>query len=187
MGGKYGKVIGFMCLGLGLVGGTARAGLCQQDKSAPGIPKTSCYFPSCPEGNDCLPPTINRDSATISYQEPLLKWMDVCSDKSLSGACWEVYIDFHFEVDATDPSGVAAVGVHLAQEVNAKRIFRKYIATVDRKNPRNKYEMNATLVSHVPPGQRLDLDVYELCARDGAGNEGCVLPMRRGLFSLGAQ
>ncbi len=28
-------------------------------------------------------------------------------------------------------------------------------------------------------GQRLDIDVYELCARDSNGNEACALPVRR--------
>lgn len=162
----------------GLLTAAAQAGLCTTELSPSGLPKASCHFPSCPEGNDCQPPSIEKGSASIEYHEPLIKWEDSCSDKAITptGACWEVYVDFKLKLGATDPSGVASIGVHLSQEVSAKRIFKKYFGKVTGQTGHGGYLMEATLVTHVPPGQRLDIDVYELCARDGVGNEGCILP-----------
>ena len=162
-----------------LLGTAAYGGLCTYDKSVPGLPKASCHFPSCPEGIDCQPPTIEKASAVIDFKEPLMKWADFCPDRNLGpGPCWEVYVDFKAEFNATDPAGISAIGVHLAQEVSARRLFRKYVGTVTKKNTKGKWEMEGTMAAHVPPGQRLEIDVYELCARDGRNNEGCILPLR---------
>lgn len=159
---------------------SAQAGLCSMDKTVPGLPKASCQMPSCPQGIDCQPPEINRDAAKIEYKEPLIRWQDICSEPALaSGPCWEVFLDFKVQFDARDASGIASVGANLAQEVSARRLFKKFMAGVSNKGPSGKWEMQGTMTAHVPPGQRLDIDVYELCARDTNGNESCALPFRR--------
>lgn len=167
------------------MGATAFAGLCSMDKTVPGLPKASCQMPSCPAGIDCQPPEIDRNSAKAVYGEPLIRWQDICSEPLLAnGPCWEVFLDFKMEFDAKDASGIASVGANLAQEVSARRIFKKFMASVTTKGASGKWEMQGTMTAHVPPGQRLDVDVYELCARDTHGNESCALPFRRQELSL---
>ncbi len=156
------------------------AGLCSMDKTVPGLPKASCQMPSCPQGIDCQPPEIDRDRAVISYKEPLIRWQDICAEPSFDkGPCWEVFLDFAVQFDAKDAAGISSIGANLAQEVSARRIFKKFMASVNTKGKSGKWEMQGTMTAHVPPGQRLDIDVYELCARDASGNEACALPFRR--------
>lgn len=153
-------------------------GLCQQDHSTPGLPKAICSFPSCPTGGDCMPPNIDKGNPFIEYMEPLLRWQDNCPGTGVSGSCWEVYIDFRFRLAATDPAGISHIGVHMMHEVNAQRVFKRYWGNAVAKDSYGRYEMNGAMVVHVPPGQRLEMGVYELCARDRNGNEGCVLPSK---------
>jgi len=162
-------------------------GLCTYEPASQGLPKALCSFPSCPVGSDCLPPTIDKFAAAIEYYEPLLQWKDTCPNQSIPNACWEVYIDFRFKVAATDPAGVSTIGVHIAQEVDARRIFKKYWGKAERKDAQGRFEMSAGVVAHVPPGQRLELAVYELCARDSLGNEGCSLPHKLNSLNFNAR
>ena len=162
------------------LGNAAFAGLCSMDKTVPGLPKASCQMPSCPAGIDCQAPQIDRNGAKIAYAEPLIRWEDICSEPVLAnGPCWQVFLDFKAEFDATDAAGIASAGVNLAQEVSARRIFKKLMASVTTKGASGKWEIKGTMTAHVPPGQRLDIDVYGLCARDNNGNEACALPFRR--------
>lgn len=153
-------------------------GLCQQDHSVPGLPKAICSFPSCPTGGDCMPPAIEKSNPSIEYFEPLIRWQDSCPTADISGSCWEVYIDFRLKLGAQDPSGVSHIGVHMVYEVNAQRIFKRYWGAAVTKDSSARYDMTGAMVVHVPPGQRLEMGVYELCARDRNGNEGCVLPAK---------
>src|SRR4051812_46482931 len=122
--GRSLKAVAFILFLSAVVGTTAKAGLCSLDKTVPGLPKASCQMPSCPKGIDCQPPEIDRDGAKIEYREPLIRWQDICSEPFLSnGPCWEIFLDFKVEFDARDASGIATVGVNLAQEVSARRIF----------------------------------------------------------------
>ncbi len=176
---KNALIFGVGILSLGS-GHSAYAGLCSMDKTVPGLPKASCQMPSCPQGIDCQAPEITREASRIDYKEPLIRWQDICSEPALaSGPCWEVFLDFKVMFDAKDASGIASIGVNLAQEVSARRLFKKFMASVSTKGASGKWEMQGTMTAHVPPGQRLDIDVYELCARDTNGNEACALPFRR--------
>lgn len=125
-----------------------------------------------------MPPQIDKGTPSIEYFEPLLRWKDQCPNEEISGACWEVYLDFRLKLAASDPSGVGFVGVHMVHEVNAQRYFKRYWGTAQTKDSSGRYEMSGAMVVHVPPGQRLELGVYELCARDKSNNEGCVLPAK---------
>jgi hypothetical protein len=87
-----------------------------------------------------------------------------------------VKVGFTFQLAANDDSGVQAVGVHLVHEVSARRTFLYKWGNVGRESG-PKFSMGNSLVTHVPPGGRLDIAVYELCARDGMNNEGCVFPL----------
>lgn len=153
-------------------------GLCTLDTATAGLPKAVCSFPSCPTGGDCQPPDINKSNPSIDYFEPLLQWQDSCPGQGLSGSCWAVHLDFRFRLAATDMAGVTHIGVHMMHEVNAQRYFKRYWGTASAKDGQGRYEMTASMVIYVPPGQRLELGVYELCARDKNGNEGCVLPAK---------
>jgi hypothetical protein len=172
---------------LGSLGYAAQqpSGLCQYDTPTGGMMSADCRFPSCPFDMDCQPPKIDTSSAKIQYDEPLIQWKGTCPDATISGPCWEVHINITFNETATDASGVQAIGVHLASEVNAQRTFTKYWQNVQRQSGPN-YSMQSEILAHVPPGERLELAVYELCAKDLQNNEGCVLPANsRGLsFSI---
>lgn len=161
----------------GLLANTHR-GLCTTDSSAPGLPRAICSFPSCPTGGDCLPPTIEKTLPSIEYQEPLLRWQDGCTGQGISGPCWEVFIDFRFRLAATDSAGVSHIGVHMMHEVNAQRFFKRYWGAATTKDSAGRYEMSGSMTAYVPPGQRLEIGVYEICARDRNGNEGCTLPAK---------
>ncbi len=153
---------------------------CTYDSGAtPGLPTATCGFPSCPSGFDCLPPTINKQTANISYSEPAIQWRDSCPDTTLQGACWEVHMDFTALIAATDPSGVSFIGVNLASEVNNKRTFKTFWGQVAQTDSQGRYSMTGTVIAYVPPGQQLLVTVYELCSRDGQSNEGCVFPLGR--------
>lgn len=153
-------------------------GLCVQETASPGLPKAICSFPSCPTGGDCQGPVIEKSNPQVEYLEPLLRWQDDCKDPNVTGSCWEVYIDFKLKLGANDPAGIAQIGVNLYTEVNAQRFFKRYYGPAQVKDSYGRYEMASNLIAHVPPGQRLELGVYELCARDKNGNEGCALPMK---------
>lgn len=153
-------------------------GMCQHDHSVPGLPKAICSVPSCPSGGDCLPPTIQKTNPTVDYFEPLLRWRDSCPAQELTGSCWEVHAEFRLKLGASDPSGVRDIGLTMIQEVNANRVFKRYWGTAAMKDSQGRYDMTAVMLIFVPPGQRLEMSVYELCARDKNGNEGCVLPAR---------
>ncbi len=153
-------------------------GLCTQDFSTPGLPKAVCSFPSCPTGGDCMPPTIDKSNPAVEFLEPLLRWQDDCKDAVVSGSCWEVYIDFKLKLGANDPSGIGQIGVNMYYELNAQRYFKRYWGNATVKDQYGRYDMTSSMIVHVPPGQRLELGVYELCAKDKSGNEGCVLPAK---------
>lgn len=160
-------------------------GLCQSENTGqPGLPKTTCYFPSCPTGVDCQPPSVDKTTAKIEYLEPMLQWKDTCPNRDISGQCWEVSVDLKAMVKADDPSGVTNVGVNVAMEVNAKKDFKKvWSKLLDKPNDQGLFEIDGTLLIHVPPGQRMELTVYELCAKDKLNNEGCFPPMSNLRFS----
>ncbi len=153
-------------------------GLCTTDGSVPGLPKAVCAFPSCPSGGDCQPPSIDKNNPFIDYFEPLLRWQDSCTGEGLSGPCWEVYIDFRLRLAATDSAGINQIGAHMWAESNTKRTFKRYWGAATVKDSYGRYDMTATIIAHVPPGQRLELGVYELCAKDKNGNAGCVEPSK---------
>jgi len=162
-------------------------GLCQTEiTGSPGLPKATCYFPSCPVGADCMPPTIDRKTAQIEFYEPLIQWKDTCPNTAWSSACWEVHLDFKFRMGAVDPSGVSFIGVHLAHEVDNKKFFKKFWVKAQQKDSTGKFALESGMVVHVPPGQRLELSVFELCAKDGINNEGCVLPEMKHQIDLGS-
>lgn len=168
-----------VCLfGLGAEAAVDFRGLCTQDHSTPGLPKATCAFPSCPTGGDCLPPTIDKTNPQLEYLEPLLRWQDDCKADTISGSCWEVYIDFKLKLAASDPSGISQIGVNMYHEINNERTFKRYWGTATVKDVYGRYDMASSMVVHVPPGQRLDLGVDELCAKDRNGNQGCVLPFK---------
>lgn len=159
-------------------GGVAQAGLCVQSTTTP-LASVRCTFPNCPTGMDCLAPEIDRKSASVTYLEPLLKWMDACPSREVSSAsCWEAYLEFRLKVAASDPSGVAAVGASVAVEVGNKRVFRKYWQQVGAKDADGKYEMIHTMTLHIPAGQTLDVQIQEVCARDSKTNEACFVPSK---------
>jgi len=158
-------------------------GLCVQETASPGIPKAICTFPSCPTGGDCQAPVIEKSNPLVEYLEPLLRWQDDCKDDNVNGSCWEVYIEFKLKLGASDPAGIAQIGVNLYTEVNAQRFFKRYYGPAQMKDSYGRYEMSSSLIAHVPPGQRLELGVYELCARDKQGNDGCALPAKGGNFT----
>lgn len=85
-------------------------------------------------------------------------------------------MDFKLKFSASDPNGVAAIGTQIAQDLDGKKILKKYWTTTLKKDPEGKYEMLGGLIVHVPPGKPLQLSVFELCAKDGLGNEGCSTP-----------
>lgn len=159
-------------------------GLCQMDPGGSSLPKATCYFPSCPHGNDCSPPTIDRETAAMTYKEPILQWKDTCPNTTYTGACWEVSVDFTYALKAADPSGVSDIGVHLVLDIANRRQFKKYWIQADRRDAQGRYELAGGLQTHVPPGGRLEMSVFELCARDKVKNESCILPRNPALGGL---
>jgi len=133
-----------------------------------------------------MPPTIVKDNPQIEYLEPLLRWQDDCKNDEISGSCWEVYIDFKLRLAANDSSGISHIGVNMYHEVNAQRYFKRYFGVATVKDSYGRYDMSSSMVVHVPPGQRLELGVYELCAKDRNGNQGCALPMKAKNLSFSA-
>ena len=168
--------------GLGLMPWIAVAdysrGVCRVDETTP-LPKAVCGLPSCPTGNDCQPPVVER-TARVEYGEPLLRWMDRCPEKEVSAAgCWEAYLDLRMSIGAADPSGVARVGAQIALDTPARRIFRRLWGAAEAKGSDGRFALAYTMTLHVPAGQTIEVSVLELCARDTRDNEGCVLPARK--------
>jgi len=156
----------------------ANGGICNFNSgTSPGLPTATCAFPTCPSGIDCLPPAVDKSSAKLTYNEPLIQWHEACPDTGIQSVCWEVHIDFQVKLAATDVRGINYIGVNLAQEVSNQRTFKKYWGPVSEKDTSGRYTMTGTVVAYTPPGQQLLLSIYQLCARDGNNNEGCVFPI----------
>src|SRR5580698_1688160 len=124
------KVISLITI-LFLASSAAFADYCTFNNTIPALPSASCLFPTCPTGDDCLPPTITKTTATITYLDPLIVWQQNCSDKTVETACWQASLQFDLDIAATDPSGVSKIGVNLAQEVAGRRVFQKFWGTAD--------------------------------------------------------
>ena len=154
----------------------AEPSFCTYEANNPNLPRASCQFPSCALGLDCQPPDIARDSGIIQFEEPVIRMKRPCPDELIWGGCWEVRKDFTFQIFAFDPSGISTTGVHLVQEVATRRTFKKYWKPAVKPLGSDRFVMKDQIVTYVPLGGRLDVAVYEFCARDGVGNEGCVLP-----------
>lgn len=153
-------------------------GLCTYETTGNNqLPYATCVLPTCPTGANCFPPTIDKKTAEIKYAEPLIRWQEICPDATLSGACWEVHMDIELRVTATSPNGVSYVGVNLSKEVNGQRVRNKYWAKALSKDTSGRYKLATTLISYVPPGNRLMLEVHELCAQDSSNNQGCIIPL----------
>jgi hypothetical protein len=149
-------------------------GMCKVENPSSPLPTQTCFVPSCLTGSDCMPPAIDGASAKILFNDPLLQWKDNCPQGT--GSCWQMYIDFTFMVAANDPSGMKEIGVNIATEVNAKRTFQKFWGKADQRDAQGRFNFMGALSILVPPGQRAEMSVFELCARDSLGNEGCVVP-----------
>ena len=149
-------------------------GLCSEETVIPGLPRVSCRLPSCTVG-DCLPPIITRSSAKITWSQPRIQFSRNCPEWIQTGSCWEVRKAFRFELRATDPSGVAAIGPVIAIRLDTRPAeFRRFLK--EARAAQNRYFIEDEVLYFAPMGARLDLEVFELCARDGARNEGCELP-----------
>jgi len=185
---------------------TVWAGLCKPVPGSAGFPKVVCYFPSCPTGTDCIPPTIDVASAKVEYTEPFLRWQSACPDRNIMGSCWEVLVSAKFKLKANDPSGVTAVGFHIKQWVDNRETIVKFWSDDGKEVDKGKaeppptnpdeppspplpgggnppppvaeggsvIELSRDTRAYVPPGQRLELSVAELCAKDGRENIGCI-------------
>jgi hypothetical protein len=151
--------------------------VCKIDNPSSPLPSQTCLVPSCLTGADCLPPSIEGSSAKIIFNEPLLQWKDHCPQGT--GACWQMYIDFTFLLAASDPTGMKDIGVNIATEVNARRTFQKFWGSAGQRDTEGRYSFSGGMTVLVPPGQRLEMSVFEICARDAVGNEGCVVPPKR--------
>lgn len=66
------------------------------------------------------------------------------------------------------------VGVNIAQDVDGRKLLKKYWTPAVKQDGEGRYELNGGLVAHVPGGKPLQLSVFELCAKDKLGNEGCT-------------
>jgi hypothetical protein len=174
--GKY-IVLGLAWLALPALAAT-HGGLCSYDStSSPTLPYATCIFPTCPVGANCFPPTIEKSTAQIAYSEPLIRWQDICPDSTVTGACWEVHMDFDLRVTVTSPNGVSYVGVNLSKEIGGQRVRNKYWAKALSKDSTGRFQLTTTLIAYVPPGQRMMLEVHELCAQDATNNQGCIIPL----------
>ncbi|MCB9255336.1 MAG: hypothetical protein H6617_11700 [Bdellovibrionaceae bacterium] len=152
------------------------SGGCQYSTTTPGIPTATCQVPLCPTGGDCAPPTIDKQSAQIRFDEPLYRWTNVCPENEGSASCWEVQFGAGLEISATDPSGIRAIGLNIALESGSHREFKK----VWVENPifsSGRYSGNVNVRTNVAPGRTLSISVYELCAKDARGNTGCAFPL----------
>jgi hypothetical protein len=150
---------------------------CVKDATgSPGLPKTVCYFPTCPGPQDCLAPEIDRPSAKLDFLPPAQRWYSTCPDKQISGSCWEATLDFKFALAATDPSGVAEIGLTLSIDQMQKKSVSKFMMKADTRDSKNRYTAGGGMILYVPAGKRVDLVVMELCAKDLKDNEGCVPP-----------
>lgn len=159
-------------------------GLCSYDTTSdPSLPYATCVFPTCPIGANCFPPTIDKSTATIAYNEPLIQWNDKCPDTTIEGACWGVQMSFTLQVSATSPNGIAYVGVNLSQETAGQRVRKLYWGKVGTQDAQGRYVLDTSLIAYVPPGQRLMLEVHELCAQDTTNNQGCIIPLGSQILS----
>ncbi len=149
---------------------------CEYDKSNPALPVADCQFKACLEGADCVVPTILKDSARMEFQDPVVIWQPQCQGDPAASSCWEARFKLRFRLKATDASGISQIGVNLAQEISARRSFKKYFEAAAHQDATGAYDVTINATIYVPPGQRLTLSVYEVCARDTYNNEACVTP-----------
>lgn len=151
---------------------------CVKDATGtPGLPKTVCYFPTCPGPQDCLAPEIDRPTAKLDFLPPSQRWYSSCPDKSIPGSCWEATLDFKFALGAKDPSGVSEIGLVLSiDQQSQKKSQSKFMMKADARDSKSRYEAGGGMILYVPAGKRVDLVVMELCAKDTKDNEGCVPP-----------
>ena len=134
-------------------------------------------MPACPTGGDCTPPTVSLNSANIHFEEPLYKWIEVCPVSTGTGSCWEVHVNAHLKLNASDLSGIKEIGVNLATELNARREFKKYWVSARRGNQPDVFQGSLRISTYAPPDRQLELSVYELCAKDMRNNEACIFPL----------
>ena len=186
----FGLVLGGLIWGgTGCFGATESpraTALCQFSKSPGGLSQAVCLLPNCPTGEDCSAPNIVTAASDMQFQQPQLQWKDSCPSSAIIGGCWEVYVDFILKMTASDPAGLSEIGVTVAQDVDGKRILRKYAQPAVKPLPDGRYEINGGMVLHVPAGRQLQLSVSELCAKDQRGNEGCS-PIRGELKSISSR
>lgn len=170
----------FFCLALliatKVVLANSSNGACKKDPASSTLPVISCRAPVDCLSGDCLPPQIDKHTASIDYGEPTFSWNEFC--KGTHKNCWDMHIPISFRLAASDPSGVREVGFELRTEAETLYKFERHFATAATKDSAGRYLVNHTLALQLPPGGNIDFSVYQLCARDGAGNEGCVVPTR---------
>lgn len=158
--------------------------LCQREVDLSGLAVTTCQLPSCPTGGDCAPPEIDRTAGYVDFQPPLIKWVDLCPVGTLQRSCWEISLDLNFIVQAKDESGIAAVGVNLVTEADGERKFQKIWGVRMTESGEGVFKTYGNLRTFSPPGQAMQASVYQLCAKDKLGNEGCVFPRKAATLSL---
>lgn len=159
------------------------SGICTFDTSVPGLPKALCQFASCLGGSDCLSPSITRENATIEIGQPWGRWSTNCPSPSRS-PCWEAKFKIIFRLAATDPSGVKEIGVNLRHEQSGPSVFTKVWGKASSKDPNGRFVLSEDFNAFVNPGSRIEIGVFELCAKDNLDNEGCVLPYKNSEFQF---
>ncbi|MEZ4749764.1 MAG: hypothetical protein R3B54_03795 [Bdellovibrionota bacterium] len=130
-----------------------------------------------PYGGDCTPPTLDKQSAQVRFDEPLYRWANVCPDGEGNASCWEVQFGAGLEIAANDPSGIRAIGLNIALEAGYQREFKKVWVENPSLLSGGRYSGNFSVRTNVAPGRTLSISVYELCVRDGRGNTSCVFPL----------
>ncbi|MCB0404596.1 MAG: hypothetical protein KDD51_07395 [Bdellovibrionales bacterium] len=153
------------------------SGGCQYSTTSPGIPTATCQVPMCPTGGDCSPPTVDKSTAQVRFDEPLYRWTNVCPENEGNASCWEVQFGANLELAANDPSGVQAIGLNIALESGSHREFKKVWVENPTLLSNWRYSGSVNVRTNVAPGRTLSISVYELCARDNRGNTACVFPL----------
>lgn len=162
-----------------VLGETASAftdSICTYDKSIPSLPKATCYYPPCTP-TSCQPPTIDATSITSEFPEdPVMQNKDVCPDTTVSSPCWETFINMTVRVSVKGP--VTQIGINVEQTVDGAKKYKKYWAKTEA-NDKGTYAIDFGIAGHVPHGKRLEVAIYEVCAKDAREVEGCITPVQK--------
>lgn len=151
--------------------------LCKKDVSIPNLPVATCTLPACATGSDCLPPEMDRKNVAVDFAEPKIQWAQTECPIGAGTGCWKVEFAFTLKLGATDPSGVQDIGLNLRKEfLNQNLVKQKYFSPAIRIDETGRYVVSGSFSDFVPAGGKVVLSVFEICARDRMGNEGCVYP-----------